>query len=158
MKMRNIAVACLLLLGAACASTPQQTPSAKPEYLNSPEASKRGLPFSQAVRVNSILFLAGQMGVDPATGKLVSGGLEPEARQALENIKTVLEQNGRSMADVVKCTVFLADIGEWAKFNDIYKQYFKPPYPARSALGVNGLANGGRLEIECIAYAPIAQP
>jgi reactive intermediate/imine deaminase len=158
MKVSAWFVAGLVLLFMGCSAPANKPAASKPEYINSAEAQKRGLPFSQAVRVNSILFLAGQMGIEPATGKLAPGGLEPEARQALENIKTVLEQNGRSMADVVKCTVFLADIGEWARFNEIYKQYFKPPYPARSALGVNGLANGGRLEIECIAYAPVAQP
>jgi reactive intermediate/imine deaminase len=144
----------LAILLTACSTPGTQPAASKPEFA----AQQRDLPFSESVRVNSILFLAGQMGVDPATRKLVPGGLEPEARQALENIKSVLERNGRTMADVVKCTVFLADIGEWARFNEIYKQYFKPPYPARSALGVNGLAMGGRLEIECIAYAPTPHP
>ena len=70
----------------------------------------------------------------------------------------MLERNGSSLADVVKCTVFLADIAEWGAFNDIYKQYFRQPYPARSALGASGLALGGRAEVECIAYAPRAAP
>src|SRR5882672_673426 len=147
-------VAGLVILLAGCATPPAKAPAAKAEFLNTPASLQRGLPFSEAVRVNDILLLAGQMGIDPATGKLVPGGVEPQARQALENIKAVLERNGRSMSDVVKCTVFLADISEWAHFNEIYKQYFKPPYPARSALGVNGLANNGRLEIECMAYVP----
>ncbi len=154
----NFKAACFsfLVFLAAC-SQGATKPASKPEFLNSPAALQRNLPFSEAVRAGDVLFLAGQMGVDSATGQLVPGGLEPEARQAIENMKSVLERNGRSLADVVKCTVFLADINEWAKFNDIYKQYFKAPYPARSALGVNGLARGGRLEIECIAYAPAAQ-
>ncbi len=150
--------ACLsfLVLLAACSQGATKPPP-KAEFLNSPAALQRNLPFSEAVRAGDLLFLAGQMGTDHATGQLVPGGLEPEARQAIENMKAVLEHNGRSLADVVKCTVFLADINEWANFNEIYKQYFKAPYPARSALGVNGLARGGRLEIECIAYVPAAQ-
>jgi len=156
MNVKAAALSSLLVVLAACSQSTTKPP-AKAEFLNSPGALQRNLPFSEAVRAGDLLFLAGQMGTDPATGQLVPGGLEPEARQAIENMKTVLEHNGRSLTDVVQCTVFLADIGEWAKFNEIYKQYFKPPYPARSALGVNGLARGGRLEIECIAYAPAAQ-
>jgi reactive intermediate/imine deaminase len=150
-----VLVSLLAILAASAQGTTKS--AAKAEFLNSPDALKRNLPFSEVVRAGDILFLAGQMGIDQATGQPVPGGLEPEARLAIENIKAVLERNGRSLADVVKCTVFLADIDEWAKFNEIYKQYFKPPYPARSALGVNGLARGGHLEIECIAYAPGGQ-
>ncbi len=157
MMARILFIASLALICTACAETADRPVPAKPEFLNSPAALERGLPFSEAVRAGDLLFLAGQIGTDPATGQLVSGGTETEARQAIENIKAVLERNGRSLADVVKCTVFLADIGEWARFNEIYKQYFKPPYPARSALGVNGLARNARLELECIAYAPPPQ-
>lgn len=155
MMIRTLCIALLALTCAACADTDDRRAPSKPEFLNSPAALERGLPFSEAVRAGDILFLAGQIGSDPATGQLVPGGLEPEARQVIENIKAVLERNGRSLADVVKCTVFLADIGEWGRFNEIYKQYFKSPYPARSALGVNGLARNARLELECIAYAPL---
>jgi enamine deaminase RidA (YjgF/YER057c/UK114 family) len=80
------------------------------------------------------------------------GGIKPEARQALQHIERILKDNGASLTDVVKCTVFLADIGEWATFNEVYKEFFKPPYPARSALGTNGLALGARVEVECLAY------
>jgi reactive intermediate/imine deaminase len=127
-----------------------------PEFLNTPQALERGLPFSEAVRVGDLLFLAGQIGDDRASGRPVPGGIQPEARQALEHIKAVLERNGSSLEDVVKCTVFLADIAEWGAFNDVYKQFFHQPYPARSALGANGLALGARVEVECIAYAPLA--
>ena len=154
MMARILSIAFLALICTACAATADRPVAARPEFLNSPAALERGLPFSEAVRAGDLLFLAGQIGTDPATGQVVSGGIDAEARQAIENIRAVLERNGRSLADVVKCTVFLADIGEWARFNEIYKQYFKPPYPARSALGVNGLARNGRLELECIAYAP----
>jgi 2-iminobutanoate/2-iminopropanoate deaminase len=150
-----------LILGlgivAGCA-VPGPRAASRAEFLNTPQALERGLPFSEAVRAGDLLFLAGQLGSDPATGQLVAGGIGPEARQTLENIKAVLERNRSSLADVVKCTVFLADIAEWGAFNEIYKQYFRKPYPARSALGANGLALGARTEVECIAYAPPAAP
>lgn len=107
-------------------------------------------PFSPAVRVGNLLFLAGQIGTD-TSNRLVSGGLEPEARQTMNNIKDVLEKTGSSLERVVKCTVFLADMKEWPAFNEIYKTYFPKNYPARSALGATGLALGARVEVECIA-------
>ena len=109
------------------------------------------LPFSEAVRAGDTLYLSGQVGIKPGTLELVPGGVQAEARQALDNIKTTLETHGYSLRDVVKCTVMLADIAEWATFNEVYKSYFSPPYPARSALGANGLAIGARVEVECIA-------
>ncbi len=111
------------------------------------------LPFSPAVRVGNILYLAGQLGTD-STGKLAPGGIEGETRQALTNIKKLLEANGSSMDRVVKCLVMLADIGEWAKMNTVYVTFFPTHRPARSAFGATGLALGGRLEIECIATVP----
>ena len=109
------------------------------------------LPFSEAVRVDHTLYLSGQLGFDSATGKLVEGGIKAETRQTLENIKATLEKHGSSMAEVVKCTVFLADIKEWAAMNEVYVGYFSSNPPARSALGSSGLALGARTEIECIA-------
>jgi 2-iminobutanoate/2-iminopropanoate deaminase len=110
-----------------------------------------GFPFSEAVRVGNIVYLSGQIGVIPGSDKLVDGGIQAEARQTLENIRTSLEAHGLSMEHVVKCTVMLADIAEWAAFNDVYKTFFAPPYPARSAFGATGLALGARVEVECIA-------
>lgn len=109
------------------------------------------LPFSEAVRVGHMLYLSGQLGFDPQTSKLVEGGIGPETRQTLENIKAALEKHGSSMAEVVKCTVFLADIKEWAAMNEVYITYFPSDPPARSALGSSGLALGARTEIECMA-------
>jgi 2-iminobutanoate/2-iminopropanoate deaminase len=126
----------------------------KAQFLNSPRAIELDRPFSEAVRAGDFLFLSGQIGEVPATGKLAEGGLEPEARQTLNNVKSVLEAHGASMSDVVKCTVFLADIAEWPAFNTIYRQYFQKPYPARSALAASGLAMNARVELECIAYVP----
>lgn len=126
----------------------------KPEFLTSPDPAMRDLPFSEAVRVGDLLFLSGQIGFDPATGGVVPGGIKPEARRVLMLIQEVLTRNGASMSDVVKCTVFLADIAEWPTFNEIYMEFFKKPYPARSALAASGLARNARVEVECIAYAP----
>jgi reactive intermediate/imine deaminase len=121
------------------------------EFLNSGKVVPATLPFSEAVRVGDTLYLSGQIGIEPGTMKVVPGGIEAESRQALANIRTSLEAHGYSLRDVVKCTVMLADIGEWAAFNEVYKTFFSAPYPARSALGANGLALGARVEVECIA-------
>jgi|SRR5688572_312433 2-iminobutanoate/2-iminopropanoate deaminase len=128
------------------------------EFLNSGKITPATLPFSEAVRVGDTLYLSGQVGVKPGTLELAPGGIRGEARQALENIKTTLGTHGYSMRDVVKCTVMLADIAEWATFNEVYKAYFSPPYPARSAFGTNGLAIGARVEVECVAVRPRTQP
>jgi len=141
----------LALLSGASALAAER---AKPEFLNSPDAARMNLPFSEAVRAGDLLFLSGQIGYDPATGQPVPGGIKAEARQALTLIKGILTRNGASLADVVKCTVFLADIAEWPAFNEVYGEFFKKPYPARSALGASGLARNARVEVECIAYAP----
>lgn len=108
------------------------------------------LPFSEVVRVGPILYLSGAMGIDSA-GALVPGGIEAETRQALANIRAVLERHGSSMDRVFKCTVMLADMQEWAVMNGVYVQHFPVHLPARSAFGASGLALGGRVEIECIA-------
>ena len=107
-------------------------------------------PFTRAVRVGNLLFLSGQIGTD-ATGRLVPGGIQPETRQTLENIRAELQRNGLGMDRVAKCTVFLADIAEWGRMNEVYATFFPGPKPARSAAGSNGLALGARVEIECIA-------
>src|SRR5262245_3820873 len=141
-----------LMIGATLALP--SSAADKAQFLNSPEAEKADRPFSEAVRAGDLLFLAGQIGSDPATGKVVPGGIVPEARQSLTHIRDVLERNGASLSDVVKCTVFLADIKEWDTFNTVYREFFKKPYPARSALGTSGLARNARVEVECIAYVP----
>jgi reactive intermediate/imine deaminase len=110
-----------------------------------------GLPFSDAVRVGNMLYLSGKIGNIPGTRDLAEGGIAGETRQSLENIKTSLEKYGSSMNEVIKCTVFLADIDEWAAMNEVYKTYFPVNPPARSALGASGLALNSRVEIECFA-------
>lgn len=114
------------------------------------------LPFSPAVRVGNTLYLSGQIGAVPGakTMTLAPGGIASEARQAMENIKATLEKHGSSLENVVKCTVFLADIKDWPAFNEVYKGFFKTHYPARSALAASGLAYNARTEVECIAVVP----
>ncbi len=120
-------------------------------FLNSGKTLAADLPFSEAVEVGDLLYLSGQIGVVPGTLELAPGGIRGEATQTMENIKSALSAHGYSMGDVVKCTVMLADIGEWATFNEVYKTFFTAPYPARSAFGANGLGLGARTEVECIA-------
>ncbi|WP_034295418.1 Rid family detoxifying hydrolase [Herbaspirillum sp. RV1423] len=119
------------------------------EFLDSGRFSD--LPFSDAVRVGGLTYFSGEIGDVGGNGKVVPGGIQAEARQVMENLKASVEANGYKMSDVVKCTVFLADMAEWSVFNAIYKSYFSKPYPARSAFGANGLALGARVEVECIA-------
>ncbi len=116
-----------------------------------PFTSIPGLPFSEAVGAGRLLFLSGQIGTD-AAGRLVPGGIGPETRQAMANLRAVLERHGSSLARVVKVTVMLADIGEWAAMNAEYVAFFSGPLPARSAFATRGLALGARVEIECIAW------
>lgn len=121
------------------------------EFYNSDSAVTASLPFSEMVRVGNILYLSGQIGVIPGTLKLVPGGIKEQARQTMENIKSTLESHHYSMNNIVKCTVMLADMSEWAIFNEVYVSFFEKPYPARSAFGAGSLALGSLLEVECIA-------
>ena len=108
-------------------------------------------PFSPAVRANGFVFLAGQLGTD-STGRVVPGGIQPETRRAMENIRNVLARAGSSLDRVVKCTVFLADMREWGAMNEVYVTFFEPGrFPARTAAGASGLALAARVEIECLA-------
>jgi 2-iminobutanoate/2-iminopropanoate deaminase len=125
---------------------PEQTPDV--EYLTSRQ--KKGLPFSDAVRVDRMLYLSGQIGLD-SSGKVVPGGIVAETRQTMENIKATLERYGSSLDHVIRVTVMLADMQEWAAMNAVYTTFFSAHLPARSALGVTGLALGARVEIECQA-------
>lgn len=126
-----------------------QSSAPRVEYLKSDPA--RPAPFSDAVRVGDMLYLSGKLGTDGASG-LVSGGIKTETKQVMENIRRVLEQNGSSFDQVVKCTVMLADMSERAAMSDVYITYFaKDRLPARSAFAVSGLALGARVEIECLA-------
>ena len=137
----------IVILGFILAAASAQSA----DYLVSEEAKALDLPFSDAVRVGNLLVLSGQLGNLPGTTELAPGGMAGEARQAMENIKAILERNGSSMDKVVKCTVMLTDIAEWPAFNEVYVTYFPGPKPARSAFAAAGLAFGGKVEVECWA-------
>ncbi len=156
----RLPLACLALVMACACSAPNASPaqstpapagSASPQFINMVDPWP--YPFSSAVRAGNLLFVSGQIGsrVENGAPVLVPGGIEPEAHQALDNIKAVVEKGGASMTRVVKCTVMLADMKDWPKFNEIYATYFPGPKPARAAFGANGLALGARVEIDCIA-------
>ena len=115
---------------------------------NAPEAIG---PYSQAIRANGFIFAAGQTGLDPATMELVAGGVEAQARQVLTNLKHVLEAAGTSLDRVVKTTVFLTDMANFAAMNAVYKEFFPANPPARSTVAVAGLPKGGLVEIEAVA-------
>lgn len=155
--MRTAGAILVLTLAACRAAVPADdttTETASVSFHNSGKVLPTTLPFSEMVRVGDLVFLSGQIGVVPGSMTLVEGGMTAEAKQTMENIKTTLEAHGLSMRNVVKCTVMLADMSEWAAFNEIYRSYFSEPYPARSALGASGLALGARVEVECIASTP----
>jgi 2-iminobutanoate/2-iminopropanoate deaminase len=149
MTSRIVTVALVAL--AVAQATPAAEPPKPAQFLNSGKVFPKDLPFSEAVLTGNTLYLSGQLGVEPGTLKLVSGGFQAEARQTMQNIKTSLEAHGYSMKQLVKCTVMLADMADWPAFNEIYKTFFEGKYPARSAFGTTGLALGARVEVECIA-------
>ena len=144
--MPRFSILCAAVLLSACAGRQR----VDTEFLTPYGPPTR--PFSPAVRVGNMIYLAGQIGTRPdASGALVPGGIQAETRQTMENIKDVLQKSGSSMDRVVKCTVMMADMREWDAMNAIYATYFPGPKPARSALGANGLALGARVEVECWA-------
>ena len=149
MKKLFLALPLIVLFG--CDVEVQHSPDVT--YLQMPGMEGRDLPFSSAVRVGNTLYLSGNLGNIPGSLDLAEGGIGGETRQTMENISSVLKQFGSSMDDVVKCTVFLADMSEWGAMNEVYTTFF-PNKPARSALGVGGIALDGRVEIECIAVIP----
>lgn len=121
------------------------------EKLNSGKILPTDLPFSELVVAGDTLYLSGQIGNAPGTLALVEGGIEAESRQVMENIKTSLEAHGYGLGNLVKCTVILADIGEWGTFNDVYKDFFDAgAFPARAAFASSGLALGAAVEVDCI--------
>ena len=108
-------------------------------------------PYSQAIEAGGLVFVSGQLPIDPATGEFAQGGIKELTRQSLENMKAILATAGRTLDNVVKTTVFLADMADFAEMNEVYAEYFQAPFPARSAVAVKTLPKGARVEIECIA-------
>ena len=112
-------------------------------------------PYSQAIQVGNLVYTSGQIPIDPSTGTFVEGGIKEQTRQSLTNVKAILEETGLSMSDVVKTTVFLADMGDFTDMNAVYAEFFSEPYPARSAVAVKTLPKGALVEIEVVAAIDI---
>ena len=108
-------------------------------------------PYSQAIEVGNLVFTSGQLPIDPATGAFPEGGIKEQARQSLLNIQAILKEVGLTMNNVVKTTVFMADMSDFADMNEVYAEFFSEPYPARSAVAVKTLPKGAMLEIEVVA-------
>ncbi|MCI7309330.1 MAG: RidA family protein [Prevotella sp.] len=119
--------------------------------LHTDKAPKAIGPYSQAIEANGFVFASGQLPVDPATGEFVEGGVKEQTRQSLLNAQSVLEAAGLTLAQVAKTTVFLSDMANFADMNEVYSQFFKEPFPARSAVAVKTLPKNALVEIECIA-------
>lgn len=161
------ALATLLLCGAggmgACVpATPGAAPvpgardaaAAAPEVISPAGARLGDLPFSPGIRAGDFIFLSGALGTRPGTTVLISDDVAEQTRQTLANLETVLRAAGASLGDVVKCTVFLVDMADYAAMNEVYAAVWPGPPPARSTVAGSGLALDAKVEIECIAYAP----
>lgn len=121
------------------------------QVISAKEAPTAVGPYSQAVAFGNLLFCAGQIPIDPASNEIVPGGVTEQTTRVCENIKAVLAANGMTFANVLKSTVFLVDLGQFAAMNAVYAQYFPEPFPARSTIQVAGLPRGAQVEIEVIA-------
>lgn len=122
------------------------------EFINSPAFRAANPPFSQAVRAGGLIHISGNIGNIPGTMKLAPGGIAAEAKQLMENVGAALTEAGSGFDRLVKCTVYLADMAEWAAFNKVYVTYFAPGrFPARTAIGAHQLIAGARVEMECVA-------
>lgn len=108
-------------------------------------------PYSQAIEVNGFVYASGQLPIDPATGAFPKGGVKEQTRQSLLNVKAILEEAGLALSNVVKTTVYLADMGDFAAMNEVYSQFFAQPFPARSAIAVKALPKGALVEVEVVA-------
>lgn len=150
MKFATVRMLAMLIVAAPFAASGRSAPP-KVEYLTSAQTTNLKLPFSEAVRVGNVLYLSGMIGAAPGTMKTVPGGIKAQTRQALENIRDVLERHGSSMDRVFQCTVMMADMSEWSEMNAVYVTFFRKHFPARSAMGVAGLALAARVEIQCTA-------
>ena len=121
------------------------------KVINTNKAPKAIGPYSQAIEANGLVITSGQLPIDPATGEFAPGGIKEQTRQSLTNAKTILEEAGISMANVMKTTVFLSDMNNFAAMNEVYAEFFSEPFPARSAIAVKTLPKNALVEVECIA-------
>lgn len=119
--------------------------------LSTYEAPQAIGPYSQAIEIDNLLFVSGQLGLEPESGKMVEGGVEAQAEQAMKNVSAILDEAGLTFSNIVKTTIFLADMNDFAKVNEIYASHFVSDFPARSAIQVAGLPKGGLVEIEVVA-------
>lgn len=108
-------------------------------------------PYSQAIEVNGFVYASGQLPIDPATGAFPEGGVKEQTRQSILNVKAIIEETGLALSNVVKTTVYLADMGDFAAMNEVYSQFFAQPFPARSAIAVKALPKGALVEVEVVA-------
>ena len=108
-------------------------------------------PYNQAIQVGNLVYTSGQIPIDPATGNFVEGGIKEQTRQSLLNVKAILEEAGLTMSDVIKTTIFMADMNDFSDMNAVYSEFFPEPYPARSAVAVKTLPKGALVEIEVVA-------
>ena len=120
------------------------------QVINTPAAPAAIGPYSQAIQVGNIVYTSGQLPIDPATGAFPEGGIKEQTRQSLLNVKAILEAAGMTMSNVVKTTVFMADMNDFADMNAVYAEFFEAPYPARSAVAVKTLPKGALVEIEVV--------
>lgn len=120
------------------------------QIIESPNAPKAIGPYSQAVRVGKTVYLSGQIALDPSSGQLVDGGIDPQVHRVFRNLKAVAEAAEASLEDAVRLTIYLTELTDFARVNEIMAQYFKPPYPARATLGVAALPKAARVEIDAI--------
>lgn len=119
--------------------------------INTEKAPKAIGPYSQAIEAGGMIFASGQLPIDPATGEFAEGGIKEQTRQSLTNAKHILEEAGTDLAHVVKTTVFLSDMDNFAAMNEVYAEFFRMPFPARSAVAVKTLPKNALVEVECIA-------
>ncbi len=153
MRATTIAVLALALtLGLVGCEKESEHGAWKKEIITAAGAPKAIGPYSQAVKVGPWLFISGQIAIDPATGELITGDFESELRRVLENIGAVLHEAGMDYSDVVQATVFLADLDNYAKLNEVYSEYFTSDFPARCAVQVARLPKDVNVEIAVIAY------
>lgn len=121
------------------------------KVINTNKAPKAIGPYSQAIEANGLVITSGQLPIDPATGEFAPGGIKEQTRQSLTNAKAILEEAGIGMANVMKTTVFLSDMNNFAAMNEVYAEFFSEPFPARSAIAVKTLPKNALVEVECIA-------
>lgn len=156
--MKSITIGTLVLLAAACTpqapqqSTPQAPPAPSKEVIASQDAPAAIGPYSQAIKIGDTVWLAGQISLDPVTGGLITGNIEIETRQVMANIEAVLAASGMSLSNVVQTQVYLADLNDYQKFNEVYAEYFPNNPPARAVVQVSRLPRDAKVEIMMTAH------